>query len=109
MIKTLACFGLVQPLLEHAAMVWDPSTDINIRKIEMVQRQATCSVVRNENRTDSVGAILDEMGWKSLQGRRKALRLCMLHKLHYGNLAADGMPQLIPMWRTSRQLNLNAY
>ena len=47
MIKTLVCFGLVRPLLEHAAMVWDPSTDINIRKIEIVQWQAACSVIRN--------------------------------------------------------------
>ena len=45
--QDLSLLGLVRLLLEHAAMVWDPSTDINIRKIEMVQRQAACSVVRN--------------------------------------------------------------
>ena len=33
-----------------------------------------------------------------------------LYKLHYGNLAADGMPQLIPMWWASSHLKFsNAY
>ena len=33
----------------------------------------------------------------------------MLNKLHQGLVAADGMPQLIPMRRASRHLNSNAY
>ena len=37
------------------------------------------------------------------------MRLCMLYKLHYGNVAADGMLQLIPMRWASRHLNSNAY
>ena len=61
-IKTLARFGLVRPLLENAATVWDPYTDKNIRKIEKVQRRAAHFVVRNCKGTASVGAILDELG-----------------------------------------------
>ena len=98
--KTLAYFGLVRPQLEQAATVWDPYTDIKIREIEKVYQQAAHFVVRNYEGTASVGAILDELGWKSLQGRRKAMRLCM----------ADGMPQLIPMWWASSHLKFsNAY
>ena len=63
----------------------------------MVQQRAARFVVRNYDRTASVGAILDELGWKSLQSRRKTMRLCMLHRLHYDLLAADGTPQPIPM------------
>ena len=37
------------------------------------------------------------------------MRLCMLYKLDYGHVVADGMLQLIPMSWTSRQLNSNAY
>lgn len=33
----------------------------------------------------------------------------MLSKLHYGQVVADGMAHLIPMWRASRHLNANAY
>ena len=90
-IKTLARFGLVCPVLEHAATVWDPYTDMNIRKIEKVQRRAARFVVRNYEGTASVGAILDELGWKSLQSRRRAMRLYMLDKIHYGHVEADGM------------------
>ena len=58
----------------------------------------------------SVGAILDELGWKSLQGRRKATRLCMLYKLHYGHVVADGIRQLISMrWASGHLKFSNAY
>ena len=103
-------FGLVQTLLEHAATVWDPYKDMNIRKIEKVQRQAARFIVRNYEGTASVGAILDELGWKSLQGRRKARKLCMLYKLPYGNLAAGRMLHLIPMqWASTHLKFSNAY
>ena len=72
-IKTLAYFGLVRPLLEYAATVWDPLTDINISKIETVQRRAARFAVSNHNRaaTASIEEILDELGWKSPQSRTK--------------------------------------
>ena len=108
-IKTSAYFGLIRPLLEYAATTWDPYTKINIRKIEIVQRRAARVVVKNYNRTASVGEILDQLGWKSLQSRRKAMRLCMLYKLHYGLVTADGMPELTPMRRASWHLNSHAY
>ena len=37
------------------------------------------------------------------------MRLCMLQKLHYGHMAADGMLKPIPIRRASRHLNSNAY
>ena len=57
----------------------------------------------------SVGVLLHQLGWNSLQSRREVMRLCMLYKLYHGLVAADGMPQLIPMQWASRQLNSNAY
>ena len=47
--------------------------------------------------------------WKSIQSRMETMRLCMLFKLHYGPVVADGMPHLIPMRRARRPLNANAY
>ena len=108
-IKTLAYFGLVRPLLEYAAAVWDPYTNINNRKIEMVQQRSSRFVVKNYDRTACAGAILNELGWKSLHSKRTAMRLCMLYKLHYGHVAADGMQQPVPMRQDSRQVNSNAY
>ena len=37
------------------------------------------------------------------------MRLCMLYKIHYGLVAADGMLQLISMQRASGHLNSHAY
>ena len=38
------------------------------------------------------------------------MRLCMLYKLYYGHMVADGMPQLISMWWASSHLKFsNAY
>ena len=39
-IKTNAYFTLVRPQVEYAAIVWDPNTNKNMQKIEMVQRRA---------------------------------------------------------------------
>ena len=69
----------------------------------MVQRRAAHFVVRKYNRIASVGVSLHQLGWNSLQRRRKAMRL------HHGLVAANGMPQLIPIRRASRHLNSNAY
>ena len=50
----------------------------------MLQRRAARFVAKSYDRTASVGEILDQLGWKSLQSRRKEMRLCMLYKPHYG-------------------------
>jgi len=70
----------------------------------MLQRRAVRFVAKNYDRTASVGEILDQLGWKSLQSRRKAMRLCMLYKPHCGLVTADGMPELTSMRRASRHL-----
>ena len=75
----------------------------------MVQWLASHFVVRNYDRMASVGAILDGLGWKSLQSRRRAMRLYMLYKIHYGHVEADGMQQPIPMRQDSIHLNSNTY
>ena len=39
-IKQQAYLSLVRPIVEYASTVWDPYTDKNIDKLEMVQRRA---------------------------------------------------------------------
>ena len=39
-IKQQAYFTLVRPLVEYTSTVWDPHTQRNIQKLEMVQRPA---------------------------------------------------------------------
>ena len=39
LIKQQANFTLVRPLGKYASTIWDPYTEANIQKLEMVQRR----------------------------------------------------------------------
>jgi hypothetical protein len=78
-IKELAYKTFVRPILEYACTVWDPHTDTNINKLEMVQRRAARFVLNNYHRTASVSAMIDYLKWPSLQERRKDARLTMFY------------------------------
>ena len=39
-IKTACYKSMVRPILEYACSVWDPHTNVNIQKVESVQRHA---------------------------------------------------------------------
>ena len=56
--KELLCKTLVRPVMEYAAIVWDPSTQENIRKVEMVQRRCARFVLGDYRRTSSVTSML---------------------------------------------------
>ena len=53
-IKERAFFTLVRPLVEYASIVWDPYTQINVQKLEMVQRRAARYVKNRHGNTSSV-------------------------------------------------------
>ena len=55
-------------------------------KLEMVQRRAARFVKSRYRRTDSVTAMLDELGWPILPKRRKDARLILFYKI-INNLA----------------------
>ena len=54
---------LVRPQVEYASIVWDPFTQANIDKIEMVQRRAACYVQNNYSRYASVNDMISKLGW----------------------------------------------
>ena len=53
-IKERAFFTLVRPLVEYASIVWDPYTQTNVQKLEMVQRRAARYVKNRHGNTSSV-------------------------------------------------------
>ena len=57
------CFkSLVRPIMEYAFCVWDPHTQRNINKLDMVQRRAARFVKGDYSRTSSsIGATLGSM------------------------------------------------
>ena len=76
--KTLVC-----PTMEYASCVWDPYTNTNIKKLEMVQRRAARFVKGDYDRTSSVTAMLDE------------LKATMFYRIVYGLVCVPSTPFLI--------------
>lgn len=108
-LKTLAYFTLVRPIIEYAAPVWDPHTQRNIYKIEMVQRRAARFVCSRYHNTSSVSEMLQELNWPSLQQRREVLRLVLLYKMHQGKVIFDTSPYITPVLRATRHTHQQGY
>ena len=79
-VKTHAYQALVRPHIEYASSVWDPHTQCNTRKLEMVQRRAA-RYVYSRWHTSSVTEMVNQLGWDSLAKRRQNSCLCALCKL----------------------------
>ena len=90
-VKGLAYQSYVRPVLEYSPTVWDPYTVGSIKKIELVQRRAAQFILGRYRRTYSVNAMLTRLNWEPLASRRRATRLLMFYKIHYG-LVATPMP-----------------
>ena len=74
----------VRPILEYAAIVWSPYTNININKLESVQRRAARYVMSDFNRYSSVSEMLSILQWNSLKKWRDTQSLCVLYKILNG-------------------------
>ena len=99
-LKSTAYKTLIRPSLEYACTVWDPYTQGNIYKLEMVQRRAARFVLSGRyNNTSSVRDMLYELGWNSLQTRRQTLKLRMMYKIHKGLIAMDAQEFMTPLQR----------
>jgi hypothetical protein len=83
--RQLASFSLVRPHLEYAAMVWDPSQQYWIEKLEGIQRKAARFVLGRYGRYSSVRSMLQLLGWDSLEMRRKLARLSGLYRAYHNH------------------------
>ena len=114
--KELCYKALVRPIMEYASVIWDPSTDKNIRKLEMVQRRAARMVFSEFRSTSSVTptCMLQQLQWSTLQERRSKTNVVMMYRIvyHLGNISSchlaptisvrgHNMKFLVPYARTS--------
>ena len=89
--------------------MWDPHTQANIKKIEMVQRRAARYTLHRYHNTSSVTAMLDHLQWTPLEHQRQQQRLAMYYKIHHEQVAINRDKYLSPANRTTRHPHKLAY
>jgi len=73
---------MVRPILDYAYIVWSPYIQVNIQKLEMVQRRAArFIIVNNYSHLASVIEMLNRLNLPSLSSRRDNMKLITLYKL----------------------------
>ncbi|KAI8517480.1 hypothetical protein Bbelb_060610 [Branchiostoma belcheri] len=103
--KERAYMALVRPQVEYACSVWDPHTQDQVGRIEMVQRRAARYVTNNYYRTSSVTDMINKLGWQSLAHRRKNARLATLYKITNNVISVPHASRVVPATRCSRRTN----
>ena len=82
--KVLCYKTLLRPVIEYASIIWDPHTNANISRLEMIQSRYARFVFHDYRRSSSVSAMLDQLQWASLQERRAQAKVEMMFRIVNG-------------------------
>ncbi|CAC5413182.1 unnamed protein product [Mytilus coruscus] len=72
---------MVRSNLDYCATVWNPYQKEQVKKVEMVQRRAARYAINRYRNTSSVGSMLEELDWETLENRRVKLQLTLVYKV----------------------------
>ena len=107
--KEVAYKTLVRPQLEYAAPFWNPYHKLHIQEVKNVQRTAARWTCRRWRNTRSVGDMLDELEWPSLEARMEQSSLTFFYKIHSGTVSLDKDKYLAPAPHLQRPRHLMTY
>ena len=112
--KEVAYKTLVRPQLEYAAPIWHPYHETQIAQVEKVRRTAARWTCRRWRNKSSVGDMLDELEWPSLEDHREQSSLAFFYKIHSGTVSLDKDKYLTPApnirsTRASREFQYTRY
>ena len=108
-IKATAYLTIVRPIMEYAAVIWDPFHLNNIQQLEKVQSRAARWVLNDFSRYSSVSAMIDHLSWPSLELRRKVSRLQTLYNIINEHYSLAISPRFIPKGRSTRLYHPSHY
>jgi hypothetical protein len=95
-LKETAYKGLVRPILEYCAPVWNPHHQKYIDMLEMVQRRAARFTLGRFHNRSSVTEMLQELGWEPLAHRRRVACLVVFYKIRFSLIAVPMPPFVTP-------------
>ena len=72
---------MVRSVVEYSATIWDPHLKKDINSLDKIQRRGARFVKSDYRWRSSVTAMLDDLGWRDLDLRRKDMRLTLLFKV----------------------------
>ena len=108
-LKANAYKALVRPQLEYGCAAWDPHHEQDITELERIQRRAARYVSGNYDPRASVTAMLQHLGWQSLEQRRQHHRLCILFKARHHLMQLNTGAYLQHPARATRHATSNTY
>ena len=79
-----------------AAPIWSPHWKLQINQIEKVQRTAARWTCRRWRNMSSVGIMLDELEWPSLEARRDQSSFLLFHKIHWWAVSIEKDKYMTP-------------
>ncbi len=98
--------SLVHPILECASAEWDPHSKTNIKTLERIRRHAARFCKNNYYREPgSVTKLLHELGWETLQARRKYKIITSLYKMEHNTIDIPLDEYIMHNTRCSRKHN----
>ena len=97
--------------LEYTAPIWHPYNETETKKVEKVQKTAARWVCRRWHNKSSVGDMLNDLDWPSLEDRRLKSSFTFFYKIHSGTVSLDKDKYLTPAprLRTTRAYHDSQY